>query len=361
MTIPDFKKIGRLLKTLYAEIEKEAIDKGVDISSDEYESFLSVAQEKIRELVLAKYGFTLEEYRVAKEETLREQEIERRAPLEQAKQEIQDKIAQIKIPSTEDITRIAKEESSKIPPRVTHKTEIVKETTKEVIKELPTIVKETVIQKEEFDDSPLWAEVGFLNDRIDNLPKLDLDKFADGLRSEFSKHFEHNINTLGMPDFRKLAMGLREDIDELFAGVYGALHVHDSFAGAQSIAAGTTYTKLTCFTDVEQFRKTTLSVDLDQITIQVAGRYLVNCAIAAASGSNNVTFKYVVFKNGIEQNNVHTHRKYGSAGDFGASSMTGIIQVEKGDVLDVRARHDNLAAVDITITYANFNMVKIGA
>lgn len=43
------------------------------------------------------------------------------------------------------------------------------------------------------------------------------------MRSEFSERFKENIDTLGMPDFRKLAMGLQAQIDALGTSTGGSL------------------------------------------------------------------------------------------------------------------------------------------
>ena len=89
-------------------------------------------------------------------------------------------------------------------------------------------IKETVVEvhKEEYDPSPIMAEIGSLNDRLDNLPKaVPFD--SEPLKQEiltlnaenFGKNFQHNIDVLGMPNWRKLAMGLRQDIDTKITGV----------------------------------------------------------------------------------------------------------------------------------------------
>lgn len=98
---------------------------------------------------------------------------------------------------------------------------------KETIVEKPTIVKETVIQTvhEEFDPNPLYAEIGYLHDRLDKLPLPDVQEpfdpkeLLDQMRSEFAERFKENIDMLGMPDFRKLAMGIQAQVDQKVTGV----------------------------------------------------------------------------------------------------------------------------------------------
>ena len=60
----EFKKVARILKQVYAELTKEAVDSGVAITSNEYEQLVSLARER----VLSKLGFTIEEYRLVKSE-----------------------------------------------------------------------------------------------------------------------------------------------------------------------------------------------------------------------------------------------------------------------------------------------------
>jgi hypothetical protein len=64
MTTAEFKKLARLLKTVYAEMEREAIAQGIDITSPDYDTLT----DRVREKTLAKRGFTIEEYRQAKAE-----------------------------------------------------------------------------------------------------------------------------------------------------------------------------------------------------------------------------------------------------------------------------------------------------
>lgn len=66
MDTSTFKRIGRLLRELYSELKKEILGSGVDLMSQEYEILLKKGQDVIRERLLEKMGYTLEEYREAK-------------------------------------------------------------------------------------------------------------------------------------------------------------------------------------------------------------------------------------------------------------------------------------------------------
>ncbi len=205
MEIKDFKKVARLLKEIYKEIEEEANKNGMDIFSTEYEELIS----KAREVVLEKMGFTLEEYREAKRNVVSEQKEELGELLQEAKTII-DKVSNIKIPTPEEIeetvNRLAKE----------HIKEVV--VTRETIKEIekPIFVTETIIQKGEYDDSKLHEELQKVNKKFEDLPEpIDVEKIKEETLTEFGKMFEDKINILGMPDFRKLAMGLKQQIDDM--------------------------------------------------------------------------------------------------------------------------------------------------
>ena len=70
-------------------------------------------------------------------------------------------------------------------------------------------------------ESHTLAELGgYLEERIDSIKipePVDVEEIKKDLETTFGKMLEHNINTLGMPDFRKLAMGLQAQIDSVLA------------------------------------------------------------------------------------------------------------------------------------------------
>jgi hypothetical protein len=64
MTPSQWKKIARLLKEAYKELEQEAVKAGFGVTSPEYEALAN----KLREAVLKREGFTMEEYEMAANE-----------------------------------------------------------------------------------------------------------------------------------------------------------------------------------------------------------------------------------------------------------------------------------------------------
>lgn len=219
MTQQDFKKIGRLLKKIYLELENEALENNVSIESEEFEKVRDV----VREATLKQMGFTLGEYVEAKNQYLEERKSAQLEPVEQLKAELKEEMGEIKIPTSEEIKIIAK---SVVPePKITQ--QIINKIVKETTVEKPTIIekKETIIQREEYDPTAIYADIGYLEDKIEKLEipePFDPEPLKEELRSEFQKNLKHNIDILGMPDFRKLAMGLRGDIDNLITNGSGS-------------------------------------------------------------------------------------------------------------------------------------------
>jgi len=286
MTIAQFKKVARLLKLAYAELQKEFIDNNEDILSDEYDVAVSIVREKILEHL----GFTLEEYREAKELVAPAKKVDVSAEIEATKA----KVESLVIPTDYDIAEMAHRVANEYikAPVITNNT--INQIVKETIVEKPTIVKETVIQREEYDPSPLYAELGYLNDKVSNIkpPKeVDVEAMKEELRSEFMAQFEHNIDTLGMPDFRKLAMGLQAQIDDV--------------KGAASTIAGTFETISRNLSDSDATYYYT-GLDLTSIvyangitkTLNYTGGDLTSIVLSGNTPSNISLTKTLTYSNG---------------------------------------------------------------
>lgn len=141
---------------------------------------------------------------------------------------------------------------------------------------------------------------------------------------------------------------------------YASIYVTDGTA-TQSIPTGTTYTKVTAYTNNGVSANCIADVANDKITITVAGVYKVNYTASYTSGTNNVTFRGAVFVGGVEQGNIHSGGQMGLAGAMRSTSCCGFINVTSVPTdIDVRIRHDNGGSVDITHVYANLNVEKIG-
>lgn len=188
MNSKQFKRVARILKASYKKVEEQARKSGMDLMSKEYEALI----DRVRETVLTEMGFTLAEYRKVKakvdpkssHEVEMAEHMERSAlPFEAEVKEIAESVAKKIIPPPQTLKQIFKYDDSKL---------------KEGLKELSEKVGKAVTQEE-------------LHDRVEAL-KTDILTWNS---ENFSDNFQKNIDILGMPDFRKLAMGLQAQIDNL--------------------------------------------------------------------------------------------------------------------------------------------------
>ena len=143
-------------------------------------------------------------------------------------------------------------------------------------------------------------------------------------------------------------------------GIFGEIHVEDN-AAAQSIATGAAYTVLTAFDENGGASHTTPDQANDKITITIPGWYRVSGKLSFISGTANIVWAIAAFLNGVEQHQVHIARKMPTSTDVGDASFNGFIDVSTvpWDV-DIRARHDNGGAIDITPVYMNLNIEYMG-
>lgn len=214
MTTSELKKVGRLLKETYKKLEQEALKERVDLLSPEYDELITIARQR----VLDELGFTLQEYRQAKELVAGVSKEGTLAVMKDTQDKLED-LSKLHIPTTEEIADIAREVAQEFikPPQITN--EIVKETiTLQPVKE--TII-EQIIERVEYDEKPLQEKIGVLSKRLDEIRLPDINKLREELGSDFAKQLEKNINTLDMPNFRKLAMGLQGQIDSIITNGAG--------------------------------------------------------------------------------------------------------------------------------------------
>lgn len=143
-----------------------------------------------------------------------------------------------------------------------------------------------------------------------------------------------------------------------YTGTYAEIHVHDASA-TQTIPTGTTYTKLTCYTDNGESSNCTADAANDKITITKMGRYRVT-ASSSTTVSSAAIFRFAAFLGGVEQDDIHSMRRFPN-NDISGGILQGFINVSSVPVdVDIRCRHDQGGNVDITIVYSNFNVEYIG-
>lgn len=215
MTTAEFKKIARLLKEAYRELEEEALSNNINLLSAEYDEM----QSKVRLAVLKSQGFTLEEYREAKAKVTgftQADLVDNVEMRDEVISQISEKLEEVDarhIPDEDEIEQIAERVAKKYIKEPVIINKIV-----ERVKE-PKIIKETVRVKErvEYNDKPLRKEIENLEKKIKDIPVVDVKK----LEKDFLKPVQSLKDSIDMewggkiPDFRKLAMGLQGQIDEV--------------------------------------------------------------------------------------------------------------------------------------------------
>ena len=220
MTNSEFKKIARLLKTVYAAIEKEALEGGFDITDPKYTQLI----DKAREQVLKKHGYSLDEYVQAKSESesTRKQE---KSTSESKLDSVFEKIEMVKGKDGID------GKDSEVPGPKGDKGDTGPEG-KQGIQGIQGVKGERGDKGDRGEKGDKGdkgepgkdfdvATVGYLEDKIESIKipdPINIEVLKTELTSTFQEQLEHNIDALGMPDFRKLAMGLRSDIDVRVVG-----------------------------------------------------------------------------------------------------------------------------------------------
>lgn len=250
MNIKDFKKINIVLDDILKETEKELLKLNIQRDSEDWDNLIL----KSKEGVLREMGFTLEEYNHAKDsfdllerakqenlETLGKtlssvlkEEVEKisniRTDVENVLSEVNE--IKLKVPTQEEVDSLLKKLIKEHIKEVTVEKEIVK------IIEKPTIVKETIVEREEYDDSEIKKDIDEAFRQIQSVaetkpqqviiekeksPKIDIKKIKEEILSETNANIKDSIDTLGMPNFRKLGMGLQAQIDSNHSSISNSL------------------------------------------------------------------------------------------------------------------------------------------
>lgn len=138
--------------------------------------------------------------------------------------------------------------------------------------------------------------------------------------------------------------------------VYGELYGYNNSA-TLSVPSGTTYTKASPFTNVGLSKNMICSSDNDNFTIEKDGFYKLNGSFSSSIGTNNVYLFTSVFVNGVQCQNIVGDRLVINSNFVTTISLTGFLNLKKGDVVDIRVRHNNASSVVLTTNSCNLNIV----
>ena len=141
---------------------------------------------------------------------------------------------------------------------------------------------------------------------------------------------------------------------------YGQIYVTDGTA-TQSLPSGSTYTKITLFTDTlsDGGYNVTSSAANDQFTCKVAGMYRVSTRFSGTV-SNSCSLYGAIFRtrNSVasEMHNTEGEYRYGSTSDFSSTPAGGLVYMQVGDIIDFRIRHTNGSAITFTGTQLSLDV-----
>ncbi len=219
MTPNQYKRIARLLKELRQALEQEALKDGVAITS----SAFNEAYETMRTNLLEQEGFALEQYQEAANQVKSERETKKSASEEKADQFFE-RVEKIRGDKGETGDKGEKgdkgergEKGDKGEPGKDGKDGRDGKDGKD-----GTPGPAGTNGRDGEDVSP--ATVGYLEDLIKTVEAKVVDqegmeRLKGELLNEMKIDVEKNIDIMGMPDFRKLSMGIQEDVATKIQGV----------------------------------------------------------------------------------------------------------------------------------------------
>lgn len=148
-----------------------------------------------------------------------------------------------------------------------------------------------------------------------------------------------------------------EKVDDLYH-VYGEVATINGSTG-QSIPNGTNWTKMTFLNTLSIEDGVDIDLVNKQITIQITGKYLVTTSCSSYANINNFTLETTLFKNGSKINNVYIIRKFGTANNISTGTNVAIVELNVGDIIDVRCKHNYASPVTLTTLHSNITLHRI--
>ena len=219
MTPSQFKKLARLLKQLYAELEADALNEGVAVTSSEFTQVAKAA----RLALLEREGFTEEQYEEAKNLNKTEKEEKKTASETKADQFFE---------RVEKIKGDKGETGEKGDPGKDGKDGLNGKDGRDGKNGKDGKDGKPGEKGDRGDRGEMGmvdvATIAYLEDKMvqveSKIPEpVDVEKIKEQLLPEvveISKvTAQSNIDLMGMPNFRKLGVGLQQQIDERIMGV----------------------------------------------------------------------------------------------------------------------------------------------
>jgi hypothetical protein len=115
--------------------------------------------------------------------------------------------------------------------------------------------------------------------------------------------------------------------------------------------------KVTAFTDKGVESGVTLDLVNSQITINIAGDYMVTGGISF-SGDSSDTYYVQIYKN-LADTGLELERKMGTGGDVGNSNLAGLVTCVIGDDISLWQSSPSGGA-NMLITHAQLTVVRVG-
>lgn len=139
---------------------------------------------------------------------------------------------------------------------------------------------------------------------------------------------------------------------------YGQLFV-DNGSTSITLAAASTYTKLTQWTTTNLSATTTPSVANSNIVVNTGGVFAVNVQISASMAAS-ANYNYAVFVNGTRSAAL-TGFVNAALGTNMVISLSGLINFNSGDIVDLRVSTSNIGGTTVTLTNGNFSIEAVSA
>lgn len=110
---------------------------------------------------------------------------------------------------------------------------------------------------------------------------------------------------------------------------------------------------------VGEFKNITPDIENERSIIQKRGRYLINCTFSSYVDTTNVNLDSCVLVNGIEETGLHIKRYFIGVSYISSATISGTIDLDKDDIVEIGVKHDKAGSVDITTEYASLSIIKI--